>query len=170
MTATLRPLTERDLDWMIATMQDRDQVGDHVWTGFVSGRRMRKRFAEHGYLSEDLGRFVVEADGAPVGWVTWYRNQHGPNDLGRCLGIGGMVLTDHRGRGYGATAQRMLADYLFAHTTVHRVEADTLLDNIAEQRCLEKAGFQREAVIREGWFLNGQWRDCVLYARLRTDS
>jgi RimJ/RimL family protein N-acetyltransferase len=63
----------------------------------------------------------------------------------------------------------MLAEYLFAHTTVHRIEANTEIDNLAEQRALEKAGFTREGVIRAGGWRDGRWRDGVRYSLLRTD-
>jgi len=34
-----------------------------------------------------------------------------------------------------------LVTYLFSHTPVQRIEAGTDLNNVAEQRALEKAGF-----------------------------
>jgi RimJ/RimL family protein N-acetyltransferase len=43
-------------------------------------------------------------------------------------------LTKKTCRSYGTTARRLLVRYLFAHTTVHRIEAATEVDNIAEQR------------------------------------
>jgi [ribosomal protein S5]-alanine N-acetyltransferase len=52
---------------------------------------------------------------------------------------------------------------------VLRLEAGTLADNIAEQRALEKAGFTREGTLRCVQFVNGDWRDVVIYSRLRTD-
>jgi RimJ/RimL family protein N-acetyltransferase len=63
----------------------------------------------------------------------------------------------------------VLADYLFATTPVHRIEATTEVDNVAEQRSLEKAGFVREGVLRGRAFLRGGWRDGLMYARLRDD-
>jgi RimJ/RimL family protein N-acetyltransferase len=59
--------------------------------------------------------------------------------------------------------------YLFAHTTVHRIEAVTDAGNIGEQRALEKAGFTREGVMRGISWRDGAWRDNVLYSILRTD-
>jgi RimJ/RimL family protein N-acetyltransferase len=43
------------------------------------------------------------------------------------------------------------------------------VDNVAEQRALERAGFLREAVMRGTGFARGSFRDGVVYARLRTD-
>ncbi len=61
-------------------------------------------------------------------------------------------------------------DYLFGFTTVHRLEALTDSDNIAEQKALERIGFAREGVLRGVAFRDGTWRDAVLYALLRADQ
>jgi hypothetical protein len=73
------------------------------------------------------------------------------------------------GQGHGAEAQRQLAAYLFATTRVERLEASTDVDNLAEQRSLEKAGFTREGVLRSAQFRDGAFHDLVLYSRLRGD-
>ena len=79
------------------------------------------------------------------------------------------MLPEARGHGYGTQAQRLLARYLFAHTTAHRIEADTETSNLGEQRALEKAGFTREGVTRGAAWRDGAWRDGVTYSLLRTD-
>jgi hypothetical protein len=53
--------------------------------------------------------------------------------------------------------------------TVHRIWAGTEVDNIAEQRALEKAGFTREGITRATGWRDGAWRDGVIYSPLRTD-
>ncbi|MEU9182004.1 GNAT family protein [Streptomyces sp. NPDC048550] len=73
------------------------------------------------------------------------------------------------GPGIGTQAQRLLTRYLFAHTPVVRVEADTETGNLAEQRALERSGFTREGVLRSVVFRDGQWRDVVRYSVLRDD-
>jgi RimJ/RimL family protein N-acetyltransferase len=75
----------------------------------------------------------------------------------------------NRGRGHGAEAQRQLAAYLFAHIRVERLEASTDVDNLAEQRALERAGFAREGILRSAQFRDGAFHDLVLYSRLRGD-
>jgi RimJ/RimL family protein N-acetyltransferase len=79
------------------------------------------------------------------------------------------MLSAARGHGYGTQAQRLLARYLFAHTAAHRIEAATEVDNLAEQRALEKAGFSREGISRGTGWRDGAWRDGVIYSLLRTD-
>ncbi len=66
--------------------------------------------------------------------------------------------------------QRLLADHLFATTEVDRVEASTAVDNVAEQKALERAGFRREGVLR-GAQVRGDVRHALIqYSRLRTDQ
>ena len=67
----------------------------------------------------------------------------------------------------GTEAQRLLVEHLFSTTAVHRLSAWTELDNLAEQRALEKCGFEREGVLRQGGWRGGAWRDVCLYGRLR---
>jgi RimJ/RimL family protein N-acetyltransferase len=80
-----------------------------------------------------------------------------------------ILLPEARGRGYGTQAHRLLARYLFTHTPVHRIWAGTEVDNIAEQKALERAGFTREGVSRGTGWRGGAWRDGVIYGLLRTD-
>lgn len=84
--------------------------------------------------------------------------------------IGIVLLAAERGRGVGAAAQRELADLLFRHTTVHRVEASTDIDNTAEPRALAAAGFTREGVLRGSQWRQGGYHDAVIYSRLRSDA
>ena len=72
-----------------------------------------------------------------------------------------------RGLGYGTEAQRLLADYLFVNTEVNRVEASTDVQNFAEQRALEKAGFTRDGVLRGAQYRAGGWHDLAVYSILR---
>ena len=66
--------------------------------------------------------------------------------------------------------QAMLCEYLFTHTPAQRIQAGTHPENVAEQKALAKAGFQLEGVIRACEFRAGQWRDGLLYSRLRDDD
>lgn len=113
---------------------------------------------------------VRSSDGAPVGRVEWHAERYGPNRGSRAWNIGIILMPAHRGRGYGTEAQRLLAAHLFETTDAMRVEAGTDVENIAEQRALEKAGFVREGVLRSAQFRAGAYHDMVIYSRVRTDS
>jgi RimJ/RimL family protein N-acetyltransferase len=56
-------------------------------------------------------------------------------------------MTEYRGKGIGAMAQHLLAEELHRQGIV-RVEAQTDIENVAEQKALEKAGFKYEGTLR----------------------
>jgi RimJ/RimL family protein N-acetyltransferase len=111
---------------------------------------------------------VLNADDSVIGDVGWHPEYYGMN-LVPAINFGIAVLPEARGHGYGTQAQRQLVDYLFQTTTVNRVEASTDIDNIAEQRALEKVGLQREGVLRGAQWRNGGYRDMIAYGIVRAD-
>jgi RimJ/RimL family protein N-acetyltransferase len=125
--------------------------------------------AADGGIGIDGGRLAVEHDGVLVGEVSWFALDYGPPPMSRALNIGIAIAPAHRGRGLGTAAQRTLAAYLFDTYPVHRVEASTDVENVAEQRALEKAGFTREGVLRGAQWRAGAWHDLVGYAMVRGD-
>ena len=146
-----------------------DSAGEASWFGFKEPGGLRRRIEAHDTLTADRGMLVVVDDDAVVGEVSWLRVFNGPPPSGDCWNIGIWVVPEHRGKGYGTEAQRLAAAYLFEHTYLERVEAGTESGNIAEQRALEKAGFQREGVLRGLGFVRGQFGDGIMYSRLRSD-
>jgi RimJ/RimL family protein N-acetyltransferase len=121
--------------------------------------------------NERNGLLIVErvSDGVPIGSVGWHRVTYGPNPESGAWNVGIDLIPDARGQGFGSEAQRLLAAWLFEHTEAHRVEASTDIENVAEQRALEKAGFTREGIARGAQFRAGHHRDLVTFARLRDD-
>ena len=164
----LRPVEERDLEELGRIDTDPAVSEPFEWRGFRDPRARRRRWEQDGYLGDDHSVLVVaRPDGTFAGIVSWrWIDLSGPRG---CARIGILLFPEHRGMGLGTAAQRLLADHLFSTTLANRVEAGTEVENLAEQRALEKAGFTREGVARGGAFLRGQWRDGVTYARLRND-
>ncbi|HEV2781422.1 MAG TPA: GNAT family N-acetyltransferase [Actinophytocola sp.] len=112
---------------------------------------------------------VDAATAEPIGMIGWHAVSYGGTLSAAAWNIGIGLVPEARGRGAGTTAQRLLAEHLFATTEVDRVEASTDVDNVAEQRALEKAGFRREGVLRGAQLRGGRRRDIVHYGLLRTD-
>ncbi|MFN8075074.1 MAG: GNAT family protein [Kineosporiaceae bacterium] len=116
-----------------------------------------------------VGELAVVADGVVVGDVAWHEEWYGPTAGSLALNIGIDLVLEARGRGIGTRAQRLLVEHLFATTTVTRIEASTDVENLAEQRALERAGFTREGVLRGAQERADGRHDLVLYAVLRGD-
>jgi RimJ/RimL family protein N-acetyltransferase len=164
---TLRPVVEDDLPIVERLTQDPETSGEFAAFGWYDLRKWRRRWAENGLLGDEGGVLMVVTGDERLGFVSWSRRQTTPASF--CISMGIAMLPEARGRGYGTEAHRLLCRYLFANTTVHRIEADTEVENLAEQRALEKAGFTREGVMRGIGWRNGAWRDGVTYSLLRTD-
>jgi ribosomal-protein-alanine N-acetyltransferase len=136
------------------------------WRGFRDAGALERGFAADGFLGTTGGRLVVDVAGAAAGFVSWHEVRVTEPAY---WNIGIVVLPEFRGRGTGRRAQAMLADYLFTHTPVARVEACTQPENVAEQKALLRAGFRHEAVRRAVEFRAGAWRDHLVYSRIRPD-
>jgi RimJ/RimL family protein N-acetyltransferase len=163
----LRPVLEADLDRLEEMFNEPEQIGVYNWGGFSDGTAWRKRWADNRLLSEDKSALMIDLDGEQIGFVSWSKVRTGQISYVYEFGIS--LWSGYRGKGHGTAAQRLLAQYLFAHDPVNRIQARTEIDNIGEQRALEKAGFVREAELREYYFRDGAWRDEVLYRMLRSE-
>lgn len=129
---------------------------------------MRPAIEKSGLIGERAGTMIVETTaGDPVGTVSWHAVIYGPNTESTAYNIGINLIPGARFKGYGAVAQRLLADQLLAATPVNRIEAMTDVENTAEQRALEKAGFRREGVLYGAQFRAGRWHDLVVYSFVR---
>ncbi|MEW2117954.1 GNAT family protein [Streptomyces sp. NPDC005474] len=163
----LRPVTEDDLAVLERFLTEPEAAGPFQWLGWSDPGRWRRRWAEDGLLGEDGGQLMVVTGADRLGFVAWRKVVVSRSSFH--WNIGAQLLPERRGRGAGTQAQRALVRYLFAHTPVVRIEADTETENIAEQRALEKSGFTREGVLRSTVFRDGEWRDVVRYSVLRAD-
>lgn len=168
----LRPLTLDDARVLEAAVAAPDPAG-FEWMGFLTPGRLQKLInsgeptVRPGATDGRLAIALTEDDSV-IGDVGWHPEYYGMN-LVPAINFGISLLPETRGNGYGTQAQRLLVDYLFQTTTVNRVEASTDVENIAEQRALEKVGLRREGVLRGAQYRGGEYRDMVAYGILRAD-
>ena len=162
----LRPVAEEDLPFLERLTQDPATTGEYAWAGWRDLLHFRQGWAEDRLVGKDGGVLVIVRGDERIGFVSWFQVDFAPSYYWS-IGIG--LLPEVRGKGYGTEAHRLLARYLFAHTTVHRIEGITEAENVTEQRVIEKAGFTREGVMRGVFWRDGAYRDGVLYSMLRTD-
>ena len=167
----LRDVTLADADLLDAWDAAPEVRGEFNEFGMPPSPAPRDVMAAGPLRNEHNGMLIVElvSDGTPIGSVSWHRLMNGPNPESATWNIGISLVPAARGHGYGTEAQRQVAAYLFSTTDVNRVEASTDIENLPEQRSLQKAGFQREGVARGCQFRAGSYHDLVVYSRLRDD-
>jgi ribosomal-protein-alanine N-acetyltransferase len=83
--------------------------------------------------------------------------------------IGYWLIPRARGRGFGSRAVGLLARWAVTEAALARVEALVVPDDIASQRVLEKAGFQREGHLRSYLVFERQRADALIYSLLPSD-
>jgi RimJ/RimL family protein N-acetyltransferase len=166
----LRDVTLADAD-LLESWDNPTSQGEFNDFGMPPRAAPREALAAGPLRNEFNGQLIVElvADGTPIGTVSWHRVMNGPNPESAAWNMGISLVPEARGHGYGSEAQRLLADHLFATTDAHRVEASTDVENLAEQRSLDKAGFRREGIQRGAQFRAGAYHDLIVYSRLRDD-
>lgn len=164
----LRPVNRSDLPLLETWHNNFEVNGEFNFFGFTGTHDLEKGFEKSGLLDDRQGMLlVVDPKDEPIGSVSYRSVMYGPNDASRAFSIGIHLVPEWRGQGLGAQAQALLTEYLFDTYSVQRVEAETDIDNIAEQKALEKAGFTREGVLRQAQWRAGQWHNLIKYSKLR---
>ncbi len=78
------------------------------------------------------------------------------------------VAPSRQGMGYGTEALSAITRFCFAHTELRRLWTQVDVRNVPSQRMLEKCGYIREGLIRQGKMVN-TWCDHYIYAILSSD-
>jgi RimJ/RimL family protein N-acetyltransferase len=129
--------------------------------------QMSKADLEKAYEKRSLERkdFLIEKkDGSKIGYI-----QHFTHPAVERLEIGFSMIPSERGKGYCTEAVRLMIDYLFLSRDRVRIQAQTETGNLASQKVLEKAGFNKEGTMRKCDFSRGEWKDAYLYSILREE-
>ncbi len=108
---------------------------------------------------------IIEVDGKVAGLISAEfstRVEDCGVEIGYWLGI------PFWNRGIMTHALCLWTDYLFAeYEWAQRLVCQILVGNVASERVAEKAGYEREAVLRDSLCKNGEVLDIMLYVRLR---
>jgi len=75
-----------------------------------------------------------------------------------------------RGKGYGTAAAKLMIAYSFEQLKLHRLFLRVYADNQQAIRSYEKAGFEKEAYLRDDVCIDGIYRDIVLMGILNTEN
>ena len=130
-------------------------------TSTVEGQRAAIRSGLERYERGTTFPSVILGDsGRIVGRITLNDIVRGP--FQSChLGYG--VSAAANGRGLATSAVRDIIRVAFEELGLHRIQAGTLLHNVASQRVLERNGFVRFGVAPAYLCIAGRWQDHALY-------
>lgn len=139
-----------------------DELDRSAW------RQRMRRYREEQAQGTGLPFLIFDRkDGRMAGGITLGNIRHG---VAQCGQIGYWMGVDHAGRGLMAESVRLVTTFGFETLRLHRIEAACIPDNMRSMRVLEKAGFQREGLLRSYLRINGVWQDHLLYALIAEDT
>jgi RimJ/RimL family protein N-acetyltransferase len=156
----LRPWTEDDIPVILAEIEDPDILR---WMPIIP--RPYTPADARAFVTDELGlgphQFAIVVEDRVVGSIGLRVNE---NDTGHA---GYWLARSERGRGIVPDALRTLSRYGFEELGLGRMELITDPDNHASQRVAEKAGYQREGVLRSHLLHpDGRRRDSVMFSLL----
>lgn len=127
----LRPMPIGELEEKIQSMEDNELR--QAYQEMLDGCRS----APHDWLWYTPWKIILKSEEKMIGDICF----KGPQKRGSVeWGYG--LEQPYQGMGYMTEAARMLLDWAFSQPNVYAVEAETLPDNVASQRVLEKLDFK----------------------------
>jgi ribosomal-protein-alanine N-acetyltransferase len=133
----------------------------------VAAQERELKALERERAADRLERFLISADDEPAGVISVSRITRGPFQN---AGLGYWVIERMNGRGIATDAVRLVCEWGFGEAGFHRLEAATLVDNTASQTVLRRNRFTEIGLSRRYLFINGAWRDHILFARTAEDD
>lgn len=129
--------------------------------------RMRRYRSEHD-RGTGYAFFVFETEtGRLAGGISLGNIRHG---VAKNANIGYWMGERFAGKGLMTEAIGLVAHFAFETLRLHRLEAACIPQNTRSIRVLEKAGFEREGLLRSYLKINGTWQDHLLYALIESDD
>lgn len=157
---SIRTIEEEDLE-KIHIWNSTEFRGDYQECELSSLHKMKKRFAENSFFTDEFQMLMVTNKNERVGMVYLNFIRTG------FVKIGIVLDSSNRYKGIGTDVTRMICDYLFDNYQVKRIEADTDAENVAAQRVLEKAGFKQEGRLEAYRFHHGKYNDSLIYGLVK---
>ena len=112
----------------------------------------------------DATSFAIDVGGEAVGGISL----HPGSDIERISAeLGYWIGEEFWGRGIATAAIKLVTGFALANRGLVRVFAVPFATNVGSIRALEKAGYQREGMMRSSALKDGTIRDQYLYAIIR---
>ncbi|WP_026478374.1 GNAT family N-acetyltransferase [Alkaliphilus transvaalensis] len=126
-----------------------EEGAKEVWGNFIENSKKEGR---HNFTIETL-------EGLKVGSLGLV----GIDERNGTFGIGMQISRDHRGKGYGTAAMKILLNYAFNERRLNKYQSFVIEGNVASETMLQKLGCVKEGVIRGTTFHQGRYWDEIHY-------
>ncbi|WP_042364780.1 GNAT family N-acetyltransferase [Streptacidiphilus neutrinimicus] len=166
---TLRRFRETDAPELAAYRSDPDVARYQGWSAPVTDEAARAwvhAFAAGSPTEPGWFQYAVEltAERRLIGDIGVHLHENR-----RQADLGFTLAPAWQGHGYATEAVRAVLADLFESHGLHRVSAECDARNARSAALLERVGFTREGLRRQGTWIKGEWTDDLLYGLLAAD-
>lgn len=137
----LTRVQEDNLEDVVKWSRSQIACGPYLTPENYNIEQMRAQMSSGVFWSDKEKMFLVEKkeDGKHIGTAHYWQPSGNHNRITMALKV---ALPEERGKGYGTEIQKFLIIYIFDRLSATSIEMYTDINNKAQQRCLEKLGFE----------------------------
>ncbi len=137
----LRKVEDKDINLLVDWSHSTESCGEYLSPEQFDENQLKQQLEAGGYWSNEERMFMIDTkdSGNPIGTIHFWQPS-GKIDT-RVIALKIADIKERR-KGYGTEAQKFLLIYLFDRLGVKNVEMYTDINNIPQQRCLQKLGFE----------------------------
>lgn len=160
----LRPMTPEDTD-RIVNWRNRDSVRKNFIYQKPFTPEGHRQWIETMITTGRAVQFIIceKETGRPIGsaYLRDIDREYEKAEYGIFIGE-----EEARGKGYGTETARLMLAYAFEVLKLHKICLRLIADNTEALQSYEKAGFVREAYLKDEIRINGIYRDIILMAKI----
>lgn len=128
--------------------------------------RVERWLSEESELGHPVAFIAETLEGDPVGMLILSDLQ--PIDRSAELSL--FLEEAHRGHGLGSDMLETIVSAAFDHWNLHRLTVRSEESNIRAHAFFPGHGFELEGRLREARFVDGGWRDLLIFGRVNKDA
>ena len=136
----LSKIAEDDIATLVGWSKSGEACGSFLTPENYNLEQMQKQLASDTYWNEDEKMFLAttKEEGKAIGTAHYWQPSKGKKSVTMALKV---ALPEERGKGYGTEIQKFLIMYIFNRLPIESIDMYTDINNIPQQRCLKKLGF-----------------------------
>lgn len=161
----IRVLEKEDLHFVHRLFNDESVTNYWFEEPYLSFEQLKKEYDEQLHTNQ-LRRFILEDEaGERVGFVALYKIDHQHRHAEFAI----IISPDYQGKGYASIATDLAISYSFSILNLHKLYLLVAKKNEKAIHIYEKAGFKEEGLLKEHFFVDGQYEDCLIMSLFQND-
>tara|TARA_B100000963_G_scaffold250147_1_gene219117 strand:+ start:42 stop:560 length:519 start_codon:yes stop_codon:yes gene_type:complete len=161
----LRALELDDLEFLFEIENDR-KLWEISYTLLPFSKTYLKNYIEksnHDIFSEKQYRFVISLENKyPVGMIDLFDF----DPVNHRAGLGIVIKDTHRKKGYALESVKLIEDISIKDLQIHQLYVNVGIDNKISLDLFEKLGYVEIGTKKDWNYINGQFKDEVLFQKI----